>query len=100
MQVSLSCCLNEGCCVAVIAADDGSTDPPLARGLEFNVPKRIEGEYVNNSTETYKFLYDRVFEPTTPQVRVLSRYLMRLGPQSRIVITEFIVNTCIAGRCI
>lgn len=56
--------------VAVIGSDDGSTEPPLPRGLEFNVPKRSEGEYVNNSTETYKFLYDRVFEPNAPQVRV------------------------------
>lgn len=41
----------------------------MPRGIEFTVPKRTDGDYVNNSTEVYKFLFDRVFEAACTQVR-------------------------------
>lgn len=52
----------------MLSTDDGTEEPPVPRGIEFSVLKKAEGEYVNNSTETYKFLFDRVFEPACTQV--------------------------------
>ncbi len=49
--------------------DDGSEEPVVPRGIEFTVVKKADADYVNNSTETYKFLFDRVFEPSCAQVR-------------------------------